>query len=139
MKKRVPIARIMTKNVVTLSTKDDLLTAEELFKKNRIRHIPVTSGDEVLGMLSYTDLMRISFADAIDEHEQDVDTMVYNMLRIEQVMVKDVICVAPNATIHEVAAFLAQKEFHALPVVDNDKLVGIVTTTDLINYLLAQY
>lgn len=139
MKKRVPVSQIMTKNVVTLSTKDDLVTAEELFKKNRIRHIPVTSGKDVLGMLSYTDLMRISFADAIDEHEKDVDTMVYNMFTIEQVMVKDVICVSSDATVHEVAAFLAQKEFHALPVVDDDKLVGIVTTTDLINYLLAQY
>lgn len=139
MKKRVPISQIMTKNVVTISTKDDLVTAEELFKKNRIRHIPVTSGNEILGMLSYTDLMRISFADAIDEDEQDVDTMVYNMFTIEQVMVKDVICVPSTATIQEVAAFLAQKEFHALPVVDDSKLVGIVTTTDLINYLLAQY
>lgn len=139
MKKRVPISAIMTKNVVTLSTQDDLVTAEELFKKNRIRHIPVTSGKEVLGMLSYTDLMRISFADAIDEHEQQVDTMVYNMFSIAQVMVKDVICVSPKATVQEVAAFLAQKEFHALPVVEDDKLVGIVTTTDLINYLLAQY
>lgn len=139
MKKRVPVSQIMTKNVVTISTKDDLVMAEELFKKNRIRHIPVTSGNEVLGMLSYTDLMRISFADAIDEHEKDVDTMVYNMFTIEQVMVKDVICVSSKATVQEVAAFLAQKEFHALPVVEDDELVGIVTTTDLINYLLAQY
>ncbi len=139
MKKRVPISTIMTKNVVTLSTTDDLVTAEELFKKHFIRHIPVTAGNEVLGMLSYTDLMRISFADAVDPHEEEVDTMVYNMFSIEQVMVKDVICVSPKATIQEVAAFLAQKEFHALPVVDDDQLVGIVTTTDLINYLLAQY
>ena len=139
MKKRVPVTQIMTKNVVTISTQDDLVTAEEIFKKNKIRHIPVTNGNEVLGMLSYTDLMRISFADAIDEDEQEVDTMVYNMFTIEQVMVKDVICVSPKATVQEVAAFLSQKEFHALPVVDNDELVGIVTTTDLINYLLAQY
>lgn len=139
MKKRVPVAQIMTKNVFTLSTKDELSTAEEMFKKNSIRHIPITSGKQVLGMLSYTDLMRISFADAVDEDEHEVDTMVYNMFSIEQVMTKDVICVSPQTTIQEVAAFLAQKEFHALPVVENEALVGIVTTTDLINYLLAQY
>ena len=40
--------------------------------------------------------------------------MVYNMFSIEQVMVKDVICVSPNTTIYDVATFLAQKEFHAL-------------------------
>ncbi len=139
MKKRVPISQIMTTNVVTLTTKDDLVTAEETFKKNRIRHIPIVSGDTILGMLSYTDLMRISFADAIDEDEYDVDTMVYNMFSIEQVMVKDVVSVPPTATVKEVAQFLAQKEFHALPVVDEGKLVGIVTTTDLIRYLLEMY
>jgi len=139
MKKRVPISQIMTTSVVTLTTKDDLVTAEETFKKNRIRHIPVVSGDTILGILSYTDLMRISFADAIDDDEHDVDTMVYNMFSIEQVMVKDVISVPPTATVKEVAQFLAQKEFHALPVVDEGKLVGIVTTTDLIRYLLEMY
>ena len=139
MKKRVPISQIMTTNVVTLTTKDDLVTAEETFKKNRIRHIPIVSGDAILGILSYTDLMRISFADAIDEDEYEVDTMVYNMFSIEQVMVKDVVSVPPTATVKEVAQFLAQKEFHALPVVDEGKLVGIVTTTDLIRYLLEMY
>ncbi|WP_343487242.1 CBS domain-containing protein [Allomuricauda sp. d1] len=139
MKKRVPVSQIMTTKVVTLSTKDDLVTAEELFKKNNIRHIPVTAGDRILGMLSFTDLMRISFADAVDEHEQEVDTMVYNMFTIEQVMAKNVISVPSTATIKEVAEFLAEKEFHALPVVDDGKLVGIVTTTDLIRYLLELY
>lgn len=139
MRKRVPISEIMTKKVITLSTQDDLTTAEELFKRNHIRHMPVTKNNKVIGMLSYTDLLRISFADAVDEHEQHVDTMVYNMFSIEQVMAKDVICVSSKATIQEVADFLAKKEFHALPVVVDDKLVGIVTTTDLMNYLLAQY
>ncbi len=139
MKKRVPVSEIMTRNVITLSTQDDLVTAEELFKKHHIRHIPVTEGNKVIGMISYTDLMRISFADAIDEEEQDVDTMVYNMFTIEQVMVKDVISVQRSTTIRDVALFLSQKEFHALPVVDGNVLVGIVTTTDLINYLLEQY
>ncbi|MEM1338615.1 MAG: CBS domain-containing protein [Bacteroidota bacterium] len=139
MKKRVPISQIMTRNVVTITTKDDLVTAEELFKKHRIRHIPVVQGDTIVGMLSYTDLMRISFADAIDEDEFEVDTMVYNMFSIEQVMVKDVVSVPPTSTVKEVAQFLALKEFHALPVVEDKKLVGIVTTTDLIRYLIDQY
>lgn len=139
MKKRVPISQIMTTKVVTLTTKDDLVTAEETFKKHRIRHIPIVKGDSILGMLSYTDLMRISFADAVDEDEHDVDTMVYNMFNIEQVMVKDVVSVPPTSTVKEVAQFLSQKEFHALPIVDGDKLLGIVTTTDLIRYLIEQY
>ncbi len=139
MKKRTPISAIMTKDVITLSNSDDLVTAERLFKVNHIRHIPVVRGDAIIGMLSYTDLLRISFADAIDENEETVDTVVYNMFTIEQVMAKNVISVSPSTIIKEVAEILSVKEFHALPVVEGDKLVGIVTTTDLINYLIAQF
>ena len=139
MKKRTPVSEIMTKNVITLNHTDNLETAELLFKKNKIRHIPVVSGDNIIGMLSYTDLLRISFADAIDEDEDNVDTVVYNMFTIEQVMAKKLVSIDSETTIKEVAEILAKKEFHALPVLDNDKLVGIVTTTDLINYLIEQF
>lgn len=139
MKKRMPITMIMTKDLVTLNHNDDLTTAEALFKRHKIRHIPVVKQKEIIGMLSYTDLMRISFADAVGEEESDVDTMVYNMFTIEQVMAKKLVKVSPYATIKEVAEILSRNEFHALPVEDNNELVGIVTTTDLINYLLDQY
>lgn len=139
MKKRTPVSDIMTKKVIALRTSDDLEKAEGLFKKHHIRHIPVVAGKEVIGMLSYTDLLRISFADAIDDFADEVDTVVYNMFTIEQVMAKKLITVSSDTTIKEVAEILAEKEFHALPVVDNEILVGIVTTTDLIKYLIDQY
>ncbi|MCF6278912.1 MAG: CBS domain-containing protein [Flavobacteriaceae bacterium] len=139
MKKRTPISAIMTTDLVTLNYNDDLVTAERLFKTNNIRHILVVNGDAIIGMLSYTDLLRISFADAVDEDEKTVDTIVYNMFTIEQVMVKDLVSVSSSMIIKEVAEILSKKEFHALPVVDNHKLVGIVTTTDLINYLIEQF
>ncbi len=129
----------MTSDVITLNQTNGLETAELLFKEHNIRHIPVVSGDTIVGMLSYTDLLRISFVDAVDENEQDVDTVVYEMFTIEQVMAKNLVSVTSNATIKEVAEILSKKEFHALPVIDDDKLVGIVTTTDLINYLLEQF
>ncbi len=139
MKKRTPISAIMTTDLITLNYNDDLVTAERLFKVNNIRHIPVVNGDIIIGMLSYTDLLRISFADAIDEDEKTVDTIVYNMFTIEQVMAKDLVSVSSSMIIKQVAEILSKKEFHALPVVDNHKLVGIVTTTDLINYLIEQF
>lgn len=139
MKKRTPVSTIMTTNVITVSSTDELETAEHLFKTKHIRHIPVVSGDNIIGMLSYTDLLRISFADAVDEDEASVDSIVYNMFTIEQVMAKNLISVKSETTIKEVAEILSKKEFHAIPVIDNEKLVGIVTTTDLINYLLDQF
>lgn len=138
MKKSVLVSSIMTKNVVKLNLSDDLTKAEILFKKHHIRHIPIVNGNVIIGMLSYTDLLRISFADAIED-EDDVDTTVYNMFTIEQVMAKKLVSISPETTIKEAAQILASKEFHALPVCEGDLLVGIITTTDLIKYLIDQY
>ncbi|WP_291119332.1 CBS domain-containing protein [Flavobacterium sp. UBA6135] len=139
MKQKVPVSSIMTKNVVKLNITDDLTKAEYLFKKHHIRHIPVVKDNTIVGMLSFTDLLRISFVDAVDDDDDVVDVTVYNMFTVEQVMAKKLITVSPETTIKEVAEILATKEFHALPVVEGNLLVGIVTTTDLIKYLIEQY
>ena len=139
MKQKVPVSTIMTKNVVKLNLSDDLTKAEMLFKKHHIRHIPVVYSNKIVGMLSYTDLLRISIADAIDDDEDVVDTTVYNMFTVEQVMAKKIVANSPDTTIKEASEILAKKEFHALPVCEGELLVGIVTTTDLINYLIDQY
>ena len=73
------------------------------------------------------------------EEDENVDTIVYNMFTLKQVMVKTVTCVKASDTIYDVAKILAKENFHALPVEEDGKLVGIVTTTDLITYLLEQY
>lgn len=135
---KVPVSEIMTTDLIMLNINDSLEKAEHLFKKYHIRHIPVIKDDKIVGMLSLTDLLRISFADGAFKDE-DAEPMVYEMFTISQLMASNIESVAPTNTIKEVAEFLAAKEYHALPVVENDKLVGIVTTTDLIKYLLQQY
>ena len=140
MIRKAPISMIMTEDVITLKKTDNLETAEQLFKRHKIRHIPVVRGDVIIGMLSYTDLLRLSFADITnDDDDNSTDLMVYNMFTIEQVMKRNVVSVSSSKSIKEVAEILASKEFHALPVVDNNSLSGIVTTTDLIKYLIKQF
>lgn len=139
MRQRTPVSAIMTKNIIGLTRSDDLERAEMLFKRYKIKHIPVVSGETVIGMLSYTDLMRISFAETSAELNNAVESVVYNMFTIEQVMVKDVVTVTSDTTIKEVAQILADREFHALPVVDDGNIVGIVTTTDLLYYFIEQF
>lgn len=138
MKSQVPVSTIMTKDVIKLNLNDELTKAEGLFKKHKIRHIPVVDGTKIIGMLSYSDLLRISFADAVFEDEE-IDTVVYDMFDIHQVMTKNIVVVSKETTIKQAAEILAEREFHALPVVDDGHLVGIVTTTDLIKFLLKQF
>ena len=140
MNKSTQVSAIMTKKVITLSKGDSLEKAELLFKTKKIRHIPVVKDSAIIGMLSYTDLLRLSFADITnDDDDNSTDVMVYNMFTIEQVMKRNVVSVSSSKSIKEVAEILASKEFHALPVVDNNSLSGIVTTTDLIKYLIKQF
>jgi CBS domain-containing protein len=135
MKKDEPISSIMTREVVTLSLKDTLYSAEKRMKVNHIRHMPVVDGDRLIGLISLSDLQRVSFIDAYSR-EGTEDTPVYNMLSIKDLMIKNPLTATPKTTILEVSKLLASKEFHSLPVVEDDKLVGIITTTDLLHYFI---
>ena len=136
MKNKVSVNTIMSKNLITLKVYDELSHAEELFKKNKIRHIPVVSDDKIVGMLSYSDLLRITFVDAVDDDADVVDGTVYNLFTMSQVMTKNVITIAPGTTVKEAAEIFLKGEFNALPVVENGSLVGIITTTDLLKFFI---
>lgn len=128
----------MTKNLVMLKVDDELSHAESLFKKNKIRHIPVVENGEIIGMLSFTDLLRISFVDAVDDDAEDVNAEVYNLFTMRQVMTKNVVTITADTTIKQAATMFLESEFHALPVVENGKITGIVTTTDLLRYFISE-
>ena len=135
MKKNEPIFNLMTKDLITLKLSDTLYTAEKRLKTNHIRHIPVVEADALIGLLSLSDLKRISFIDAYNQ-EGTVDTAIYNMLSIKDLMIKKPITVTSETTILEVSKLFANTEFHSLPVVDDGKLVGIITTTDLLHFFI---
>ena len=139
MREHIPVSSIMTKTIIGLTRSDDLKRAEMLFNRHRIKHIPVVAGECIIGMLSYTDLMRISIPEVAGNDNIGLDSVVLNSFTIEQVMVKNVVTVAPETSIKDVALILANREFHALPVVDKGDLVGIVTTTDLLNYFIREF
>ena len=138
MKQRTPVSTIMTHDVITLNLNDNMELAEKIFESRKILYIPIVNGKMVVGMLSHTDLMRISFSD-LNEEENEINSVVYDLFTIEQIMAKSIISVTSDTTIKEVAQILAEHEFHAVPVVDNGALVGIVTSTDLIKFLLEQF
>lgn len=138
MPQSLPVSTIMTKNIIALTRTDNLERAEMLFNKYKIKHIPVVSRDVVIGMLSYSDLLKISLADT-SQDLHNVDAVVYNAFSIEQVMTKDVETINSETSIKETTKILANRGFHALPIVDDGILIGIVTTTDLLKYYLKQY
>jgi len=138
MKKREPISHIMTKTVVTVNQNDDLRKVVEKLKSNSIRHLPVVNGKEVVGIISRTDINRLTFS-ALFDGQEGVDEAVLDMLTIPQVMTAQPKTLSSDTIIKDLAVTFVKEEFHALPVVDNGELKGIVTTTDVIKYFLEQY
>lgn len=125
---------IMTNHVITINENADLHEAVQLFRRNHIRHLPVLKNGNISGMLSRTDINRLSFG-ALMEEESGTDEGILNMLTIPQIMSRKPVTIAKEATVKEVADVFVNEDFHALPVVENEKVVGIITTTDVIRYL----
>lgn len=141
MKKKEPVSTIMTKTIHAVQIDDKLTDALRLVRKYGVRHVPVIQGKQLVGIISKTDLNRLTFS-SLFANEDDVDETVFDMLTISQVMSHKPRVVKASDTIYMVAKILSKEEFHALPVVDDHDetlLIGIVTTTDVIQYMLEQY
>ncbi len=135
--KNEPISVLMSKNVVAIEIHEHIEKAQTLMQVHKIRHLPVLRKGKLVGMLSLTDLMRLSFSDNFGDMESEADVAIFEMLGIRHVMKSNPETISPTQTIREVAEILAHREFHALPVVENGEVVGMVTTTDLIRYFLS--
>jgi len=135
---RESVSYIMTLNVHSVDVGDNLREAIHLVKKHNIRHLPVLENGHVVGMISTSDLNRLTFS-SLFESQNEADEAVLDMLTIPQVMSGNPTSVNPDASIQKVAEIFAKEHFHSLPVVENGDLLGIVTTTDVIRYLLKQY
>lgn len=138
MKKRELVSHIMTDNVITVSRENSLRDVNKILHDQKIRHVPVVENSKLIGIISRTDIMRLSFGNLFD-NQKNADEAMFDMLKIEQVMAANPVTVSSHMTIKHAAQMLTEKEFHALPVVDDGNLKGIVTTTDIIKYLLEQY
>lgn len=135
MKYLDPISTIMTSNVKTIDINDSLYDAKSIMLRKKIRHLPVLNKTRLVGILSLTDIMRLSFGQVFVGQE-DTDQAMMDMLNIEQTMREHPRTIDEKMTIQDTAEIFALEEFHALPVVGLKGLVGIVTTTDLIKYFI---
>lgn len=138
MKKNESVSYIMTKDVITVDESDKLEEVVRIFKKKNIRHLPVKNGKKITGMISRNDINRLTFGAIFDNQEQ-IDDAILDLLTIPQVMAANVHSVNSDTSIKEVAEIFSNAEYHSLPVVDDGELKGIVTTTDVIKYMLEQY
>ena len=126
------ITEVMTKNVVCVTPNQYLLDVKHIYEKENFHHhIPVEENGKLVGMVSLIDFMyNISGAGISD------DNKVYKELKVKDIMTQNPFYLTTNSTIDDVSKVLAEGNFHAIPVLENDKIVGIVSTADIIKHFL---
>ena len=122
---------IMIKEVATLDVDDELSLANDIMRLGRIRHLPVVSGESLVGIISERDLFRTSLAQALGYGNKDTRE-VMKTLHIRDVMVKQLITVSPETDLKDAVALMVERKIGCLPVVQGNKLLGLITETDIL-------
>ena len=121
----------MTRDVVTIVPQTTAAEALALCREKRIRHLPVTEGGRLAGMVSDRDLR--SATPALGDPAR---AEALQKIRVEGVMVRDVLTAHPEDPIEQAANTMREKKIGCLPVVEADELVGILTTSDVMEALV---
>lgn len=127
------VSDIMVTDLITVTLEDNLKEVANVFDNIKIRHVPVVSGDTLLGMVSKSDVaMMKQFCQVLDSG----DRALFEELESVSVkaLMKKPITIDPSGSIKDAADIFLKNHFHALPVLDGTRLVGIVTSTDLLKY-----
>lgn len=125
------IKRIMTTNPAAIRSGEPASNAHRLLETGQIHHLPVVDGDKLVGIVSSSDLLKL--------HLLDEGVASAANLTVDAIMQKDPLTLDDSASLRDAAAKLSIGGFHSLPIVNNQgMLVGIVTSTDLIDHLLKQ-
>ena len=126
---------IMVKEVATLDVNDELSLANDIMRLGRIRHLPVVEGNKLVGIVSERDLFRSSLAQALGYGTKATRDLM-KTLRIKDIMVPAVVTVSPETPLCEAVRIMVDQKIGCLPVVENDRLVGLITETDImVQYL----
>ena len=131
-----PVNRLMSTTVLTVDAKDPAGEVLRLFADHPIHHLPVLDDDKVVGMLSTADLMKLDLF--VPKGGASPIEYLNRRIKVGTLVRRPLISIEAHGSVETAAQLMAEQGVHALPVVDQrDRLLGIVTTTDIINAALA--
>jgi acetoin utilization protein AcuB len=128
---------VMSQALEAVSPDDHL--HDVLIKMNRagFRHLPVVANEKLVGIITDRDL-RLAVNSPVVKEEADLTREVtLDEVRVEDCMTPDPQCVSSDTPLHEVADLLSLNKFGAMPVVDEGKLVGVISYIDFLKHYAA--
>jgi acetoin utilization protein AcuB len=127
------VAKRMKRNPVFVDEGDSMKKAMDLLKEHEIRHLPVLKdGEKLVGILSERDIKQASPSPATALEIREIYYLL-DKVKVKQIMTRRPYSVSSTAPIEEAALIIREKKIGCLPVVDDGKLVGILTETDIID------
>lgn len=136
MNTNAAVSTIMTTNVLTITPNDQVKVAKEMFDLNKIHHLPVLDDERLVGILSGSDLLHfLRYLDK-DSQEPYLNDLRLKNYKVGEIMQTNLVTVDHRDSIRSILEVFSQNVLHALPVMNEGELVGIVTTQDIIKALL---
>ncbi len=137
--KRTPITKVMSADLTTIQRGQRISEAYEIFKNAPFHHLPVLDGKTPVGVLSSTDILRLAY-DVDGTDDRALDAILDHQFTIDNAMTPDPSTVPETATVKEAAELLSDGAIHSVIVLgESGDVAGIVTTTDLVQFLLEQF
>lgn len=132
----IRVKDVMTPAPVTVHPETTVGSAWKLMCRRRIRHLPVLDvSGRPIGIVSDRDLRQVILEPALQEQLGNV-TRAMNVLTIKEVMTWGMVTVQPESTLRQAAQILTEQKIGALPVVEGERLVGMLTASDLVKVLV---
>jgi len=125
----------MSRPVISVSPDAPINDVLVMFKKEHIRRAPVINKGKLVGIVSETDLLNASPSDVSTLSVWEMNYLI-SKVKIKDVMTKKVVSVSKDTPIEEAARIMADQKIGGMPVVDRDKVVGMITETDLFKVFL---
>jgi acetoin utilization protein AcuB len=126
----------MTKPVVTVTPKTPIEEAMKLMQGRRIRRLPVVRNDEIVGIVTWTDLMHAQPSSATTLSRWEIPALL-KKAQVHEVMGRNLVTIGPDVPLEEAATIMRQRKIGGLPVIKNGVLVGMVTESDIFDAFIA--
>ena len=134
-----PISEIMTEEVQVVEINQELHDVVDILTEYSVQHVPIVDEGRLVGLVSSGDIMEYCMNELSNPLANAPDTASIEHAKIEDIMQTDLVTLTTTSTVLAAAEILSRGDIHSVPITDdNENLLGIVTSTDLINFLMNQ-
>ena len=128
------IRDMMTKNPVTVDSETLVMDAQKIMKENNVRRLPVVDKGKLLGIVTKHDILEASPSPATSLSVHELNYLLSKM-KVKEIMKKNPVTLTPDTPFEEALKIGQERKIGSFPVVENGKLVGIATESDIVRFL----